>query len=111
MPPTSICTGAFILDAAATHGMPNGFELPCIKAPVFMAGDNGGGTVGGEHEFVGDVLGELLTLMCVTGNRRVAAAAAAAAAVDMSRESGPGVPSNSRSIVHFRLKRDRRERK
>lgn len=69
-----------------------------------LAGDTGGAIVaGGEHELVGEVRGELLTLMCVTGNSRVdsdslaaaACAAAATAAASMSRLS----------ITHFRLQR------
>lgn len=50
VPPTSICTGAVYLEAAATHG------IPVILLQLTAAG----GVGDDEFDIVGDVAGELL---------------------------------------------------
>lgn len=82
-----MCTGAFFRDAAATQGIPIGFGF--VRSIKPLAGEEI--VAGGEHEFVGDVLGELLILI-VTGNSLVD-----------NESPGVVVASMSRSIAHFRL--------
>lgn len=49
VPPTSMCTGAVYLEAAATHGI-----------PVILLQFTAGGVGDDEFDIVGDVAGELL---------------------------------------------------
>lgn len=49
VPPTSMCTGAVYLEAAATHGI-----------PVILLQLTAGGVGDDEFDIVGDVAGELL---------------------------------------------------
>uniref|UniRef100_A0A8W7PH32 Uncharacterized protein n=1 Tax=Anopheles coluzzii TaxID=1518534 RepID=A0A8W7PH32_ANOCL len=79
VPPTSMCTGAVYLDAAATHGMPViclwfawWYPLPTPVTAGETAGIGGVGVGDDEFEMVGDVVGEVLILICVAVNRRVA---------------------------------------
>lgn len=56
VPPTSMCTGAVYLEAAATHG------IPVILWLQLIGGWEGGVGVGDDElDIVGDVAGELLS--------------------------------------------------
>uniref|UniRef100_A0A182J929 Uncharacterized protein n=1 Tax=Anopheles atroparvus TaxID=41427 RepID=A0A182J929_ANOAO len=79
VPPTSMCTGAVYLEAAATHGMPViclwfawWYPLPTPVTAGEPAGMGGVGVGDDELEMVGEVVGEVLILICVAVNRRVA---------------------------------------